>query len=911
VTIADARKKLIEVALPLDEINVACKADKDRKTGTIRNLHKWFAPMPLPAWRALLFAALVDDPEDDERRAYFLDVIKRLVANGADLPDDDTVEEARKIIATQFPDGVPTVMDPFCGGGSTLVEAQRLGLPTYGADLNPVPVLITRTLTELLPNVFGRQPLHPDGKVSAGTRIGGLNGSAGDSALFDSAIVGRVYSGYGGLARDITHYAERIQHQASVQLKAYYPSPPGEIPTAWLWARTATCPSPVCGVETVLATSLWLAKRPGDRAWIQPRKLDNGSVDLDIVTGQVDGDAPVPPKTGRGANFTCLGCGSLIDEKTIIEQGRGGQLGLRLMAVAFQSKGRKGYRRPQPEDIQAALEIASVPDFPRIYLPDNPRWFSGPRFGFDTQESLYTPRQLVTLDTLAGLVASTYEDVLRDGGDAEWAQAIVSVLGLVLGKAAGYGSTQTRIAQGDGGSNRTNAVFARHDLPLNWDFPEINLLGSDSANWLQITETACRAVLQAPTGVGRAFRADAREAPLPTLGLVATDPPYFDAIGYADLSDFFYVWHRRALKDRHPDLYGTVATPKLNELTAIPSHHGGDKEIARRYFINGFTETFIHLQRYLGPGLPMLVVYASKEQAGGREEETRWSSILTAIMNADLEITGTWPIHGVRGSRMIGIGTNAVASYVVMVCRPRPTTAGTCSLADFNRALRRELRPAVHGFQAAGILPVDLAQAAMGPGMQVYSRYRQVLDQSGDRVPIEQALRLINSALGEVLDEQEGELDPHSRFAVAWWEKHGWDVAAFGEADQLARPQGISVDDVTRAEVAHYPRPGFVALLGSGGLNRAWKPSTDTRPTAWEAVHHLADRLISGGGALEAGRLMAELGTFRDPAQALVYRLHDIAAKKGRTKDQERYNALIGSWSDLLAVAATEKDGLF
>jgi putative DNA methylase len=193
--------------------------------------------------------------------------------------------------------------------------------------------------------------------------------------------------------------------------------------------------------------------------------------------------------------------------------------------------------------------------------------------------------------------------------------------------------------------------------------------------------------------------------------------------------------------------------------------------------------------------------------------------------------------------------------------------------------------------------------------MQIYSRYREVVGQSGEKVPVEQALRLINSALGEVLDEQEGELDPDSRFAVTWWEKHGWEPATFGEADQLARPQGISVDDLIRAGVATYPKPRFVGLLGAGDMDRGWKPSTDTRPTAWEALHHLADRLIDGGGELEAGRLMGELAVLRDPAQALVYRLYDIAAKKGRTKDQERYNALIGSWANLLVVAGQKRDG--
>ncbi len=446
---------------------------------------------------------------------------------------------------------------------------------------------------------------------------------------------------------------------------------------------------------------------------------------------------------------------------------------------------------------------------------------------------------------------------------------------------------------------------------MTWDFYEGYVFGDIGPSWSNSTTSVLRTLKNVVPGAeGRAILADARLAEAPRAALVATDPPYFDAIGYADLSDYFYVWHRRALKDVHPDLYRTIATPKAGELTAIAGRHG-NRDAARDYFIHGFTDTFRNLRKRSEVSLPILVVYASKEQKGGVGEESRWSSILTAMIAADLEITGTWPILGTTDRRMLGQNSNTVATYVVMVCRSRPVTAATCSLADFNRALRRELRPAVNGFQAAGILPVDLAQAAMGPGMQVFSRCRQVLDQSGAQVTVEQALKLINAALDEVLDEQQGELDPYSRFAVAWWERHGWEAAAFGLADQLARPQGLAVDDIKRAGVAKYPRPGFVALLGAGDLSRDWRPGTDSRPTAWEAVHHLADRLIDGGGAVEAGRLMGALGTRRDSAQALVYRLHAIAARKGRAKDQERYNALIGSWSDLIAISATEKDGLF
>jgi putative DNA methylase len=582
-----------------------------------------------------------------------------------------------------------------------------------------------------------------------------------------------------------------------------------------------------------------------------------------------------------------------------------------MTSVAAEKNGRRIFRCPTDDEVEAARRVPEVADSPMLPLPDNPRWFSGPRFGLTTQADLYTPRQLLALTTFADLVADTHAEVVADGGTRQWADAIATMLGLAIGRLAMSNSSQARVTvQNNGTTTRFNAAFGRNDIPMTWDFAEMEILGPEGT-WLGSLPTVLEALSYVAHGVGTVQRADARSVVSPKPALVATDPPYFDAIGYADLSDYFYIWHRRALRKVHPDLYTTIAAPKSGELTAVPSHHGNNKDVARIYFIEGFTETFRNLQRSLANGLPMLVVYASKEQSGDKQEATRWSSILSAIIAADLEITATWPIHGTRSARLIGIGTNAVATYVVMACRPRLETARTCSLSDFNRALRRELRPAVHDFQAAGILPVDLAQAAMGPGMQVYSRYREILDQSGNRVPVERALQLINAALGEVLDEQAGDLDPYSRFAVAWWEKHSWAAAAFGEADQLARPQGISVDDVVRAEVACYPRPGFVSLLGSGDLNRGWKPSADSRPTAWEAVHHLADRLIDGNGEVEAGRLMSELGRFRDSAQALVYRLHDIAAKKGRTKDQERYNSLIGSWSDLLAIAASQRDGLF
>lgn len=897
MTTTNRKRKLIEVALPLDEINAASKADKGRAHGTLKNLHKWFAPMPVPAWRALLFAALIDDPEDDNKRVYLLDLIKRLVANGADLPDEESLSEARDLIAKQFPEGPPIVHDPFCGGGSTLVEAQRLGLETLASDLNPVPVLITRTLTEVLPRISGGQPLHPD------------RNRASSRALFDADT---PYAHLDGLTCDVIDYASRIRDQAHEALAAHFPLKGArETTAAWLWARTAACPNPACGVETVLTTSWWLSKRKNDLAWIQPR-VENGFVHLDVITGRRHGEAPPSPKSPRGASFQCLACGNPVTEDDLDAQVARGGLGLRMTAVVIEdAKGRRSYREPtETERAQAevSLDGIDVPD--QVPVSDGG---SRNRFGMDTQADLYTARQLVTLDLLATLVAKTHSQVIADGGSEEWATAVTTLLGLGVGRFAQFMSSQARWTVRSNVSSFEGA-FPRNDIPVTWDFYEINPFGEAGPSWTQTFVSTTRSLRNVVgDGRGRAQIGDARETKADRPALVATDPPYFDAIGYADLSDYFYVWHRRALRKVHPDLYPTMATPKDRELTALASHHGNSRQTARDYFIEGFTGTFRNLQSSLADDVPMIVVYASREQKGGTDEQSRWSSILTAIVNADMEITGTWPILGTTDRRMIGQGTNAVATYIAMTCRPRVEDAQAITLAEFNRVLRRELSTGVRNLQAASILPVDLAQAAMGPGMQIYSRYRAVLDQTGNQVAVDNALRLINAALSEVLEEQEGELDPESRFAVRWWEAHGWSAAPFGEADKTARPLGISVDDVLRAKAAQSVG-GKVRLLGDGAMDHNWVPSADSRPTAWEAVHHLAHRLIDRGGELEAARLMAVLGNLQDPAMALVYRLHDIAAKKGRTGDQERYNALINSWAELIKLAgdgSTATEGLF
>ncbi len=557
MTGTNRKRKLIEVALPLEDISRAARADKAVKTGTIRNLHKWFAPMPLPAWRAILFAALVDDPEDDDHRVYLLGLIKRLVENGASLPAPDTLAEATAILTEQFPTGLPTVFDPFCGGGSTLVEAQRLGLSTHGSDLNPVPLLITRTLTETLPAVHGGRAITD----------GGLAQDPDFSALFDAGDA--PDRGYRGLVQDTLQYAAAVKACAAEVLQGCYAITAGEVPIAWVWARTGSCQNPACAIETVLSTSWWLSKRQGDLAWVSPRIVD-GEVALEVVTGQRDGEAPPAPKVGRGASFACLGCASVMTEAQVLQQGKAGGLGLRLVAVIAERDGGRVTRAPWPAEEQAAVSVLPPNDFPHIELPDIPRWFSGPRFGFATQESQYTNRQRFVLCTFADAVAGVHAQVIADGGTKKWADAITTLLGLAVGKMAQYGSTQTFLFTRNGPS-AAKAAFGRADLPMMWDFVETYPFGTSIGSWDTLVANMLRALPFVPAGTGTTSRGDARTATSTgEFSVVATDPPYFDAIGYADLSDFFYVWHRRALRAVHPDLYGTIAAPKFGELTAIP-----------------------------------------------------------------------------------------------------------------------------------------------------------------------------------------------------------------------------------------------------------------------------------------------------------------------------------------------------
>lgn len=874
------RRKLIEVALPVTDISLASIADKNRKVGTIKNIHKWFAPMPSPAMRALIFAALMDDPGDDAARAELLNLVKQLVPETGTAPPEPVLRKARDHIRAANGD-LPAVFDPFSGGGSTLVEAGRLGLPTVGSDLNPVAALITRTLTELLPPLAQVQTLSCD-----------------DS----SRLADRPFE---GLADDVRHYGRQVENAVRDRIDSAYPAPPRGKPVAWLWARTVPCPNPGCPITVPLLSSAVLSRQPGREATAEA--VVGGDV-VRFVIHHGRGAPDRPTKVKGRARFACPACGAGLGEKEIRAAGLAGDLGQQLMAVCvdteagrtFLSPGKAGNTAPLPETPE---------DLDEIELGSNTKNFSTGLYGLTHHADIYTPRQLAMLAAFADEVARVPERVRRDGGTEQQARAIATLLGLGVSKLAQSNSTlvrwRTRI-----GPSKAEPAFGTQAMPMLWDFAEPYPFGESVGSWSAQLDSLVDALPSLPDDAppSHITQTDARTAgeQLPEgTALLVTDPPYFGQINYADLSDYFYWWLRRALRGIHPDLFGTITTPKEAELVANPARHSGSVDTARHYFIDGFTKVFTTLRRASRADLPMLVVYAHKQDE--REDDgifsTGWESLLEAVLAAQLAVVGTWPIEAASTTRMIGQSANALSSYVVLACRSRELDAGVTDRRGLITALRAKLPTALRELQQGGIAPVDLAQATIGPGMALFSAYDKVVEPDGSRMPVRKALALINQVLAEVLSEQESDLDSDSRWCVKWFEQRGWDRGDYGDANSLATAYNTSVSGLERAGVLK-ARAGDVALFPPEKLPSGYDPQDDDRATVWELTLHLST-LLHERGLDDAAALMARARgrVDVDAVKELAYLLFSICERKGLTQSAIRFNGLVTSWEDLTAAA--------
>jgi putative DNA methylase len=895
--------KLIEVALPLDVINREAAREKSIRHGHPSTLHLWWARRPLAACRAVLFAQLVDDPsahpdqfptpeaQEIERERLF-DIIRRLVPWEASN-DEKILEEARAEIRRCYPDGPPAIVDPFAGGGSIPLEAQRLGLEAHASDLNPVAVLINKALIEIPPKFANRPPVHPDADPS------GM----------------KSWTGAQGLAEDVRLYGKWMRDEAERRIGHLYPKAKladGREATviAWLWARTVTCPNPACRSRMPLVRSFWLGKKKGKEAWVNPI-ADPVNKRVSFEIGHGPQGPPVEGTVGR-TGATCLVCTSPVPLEHIRSEGRAGRLRAQLMAIVAEGNRQRTYLQPN-DDHEGAAAVGRPADVPETQLPHNPRDLKTPNYGMTHHSDLFTYRQLTALCTFSDLVTEARTRVLADtNGNRHYADAVATYLAFVVGKTSDASSTVCSWHSGTSKETVRN-TFSRQAIPMTWDFAEANIFGSSTGNVDDSIEYEARAVSRLPSGAGYVAQADAASRSFSGL-TVSTDPPYYDNIGYADLADFFYLWLRRSLRSVYPELLSTMLTPKSAELVATPYRFDGSKARAEEHFESGFRTVFRHAAEQSRADTPMTIFYAFKQSetdegddaAGSSNASTGWEKMLQGLVDNRLVITGTWPMRTELGNRMISSGTNALASSIVLVCRARPSLASLTDRRSFVQALKSRLSHDLRMLQSGGVAPVDLAQAAIGPGMAVFSSYAKVVEPNGSSMTVRTALALINQVLDEVSVEQEGEFDEFTRWAVAWFSEYGHDEGQFGRADDLARAKNVSVDGLVRAGVAR-SSAGKVALLSRAELPTDWDPATDTRVTVWEVCQHLIRRLDEGTAA--AGELLANVGGLGDAARDLAYRLFQICESKKWAKEAGPYNALGAEWSELQRFAAAPATG--
>jgi len=942
-----ARKKLIEVAMPLDAINTASAREKSIRHGHPSTLHLWWARRPLAACRAVLFGQLVDDPsswpdlypteaDQDRERQRLFEVIEnmgtwensndekvidsarleiarsvarnRMADDDGDIRDGDVLVDGVKpeVVNAYLAEVAPPVHDPFAGGGSIPLEAQRLGLRAIATDLNPVAVLINKALIEIPPKFAGTPPVNPDSHRKTGMRN---------------------WKGAQGLAEDVRYYGKWMRDEAFKRIGHLYPpvkvteelakGRPDLVPyagqkltvIAWLWARTVASPNPaVGGVHVPLVSSFWLFKKKGKETWAEPVvDVATRTWRFDVRTGQPEDAKAVAAgtKMGRG-DFRCLLSGDPIPATYIRAQGKLGRLGDRLMAIVADG-GRVRLCLPPTDDQERIARVTSPAEAPDTDLPEQALGFRIQNYGMRKHRDLFTNRQLTALDTYCDLALSASKQLTGGAGKqaSDYAEALTTYLALGVSKMADYNS---KLVQWSPSRNQVKTTFTRQALPMVWDFGEVNPFAGAAGDYSVTAAGQARTIERMTLSLepGRVFLSDATRLQSQTQAIFSTDPPYYDNVPYADLSDFFYLWQRHVLQHVYPDIFRTMLVPKAPELVADPFRHGGKRE-AEVFFETGMTEALRCMVETAPDGIPTTIYYAFKqtESDGETTTSTGWETFLAALADAGFSVVGTWPVRTERGGRMRDIGSNALATSVVLVCRKRPDDAPATTRSDFRRLLRQELPKAVKALQKGNIAPVDMAQASIGPGMAIFSRHSKVVEADGSSMTVRTALQMINEALDEYLAEQTGEFGPDTRFAVTWFETRGFEAGPFGDAETLAKARNVSVEGIKQAGILDSVA-GKVRLLKRDELPDDWEPESDPRITIWECTQHLIKRL-EDGGEQAAADLLARLGSRAEPAHDLAYRLYQTCIRKGWAEEARAYNGLGAAWPELARLAAQRK----
>ena len=935
-------KKLIEVALPLKAINEACAREKSIRHGHPSTLHLWWARRPLAAARAVLFAQMVNDPggergyktgltkqQAQDKRDELFRIIEDLV-KWENTNNESVLRRAREKIMESWretcrlnagqpgfnPDVLPACHDPFAGGGAIPLEAQRLGLESYASDLNPVPVMINKAMIEIPPKFAGRAPVGP---IPEGEK-------------YQAPLDG--WKGAAGLAEDVRRYGHWMREEAKKRIGHLYPQVEitqemtadrpdlkpyvGQKLTviAWLWARTVPSPNPsFSDVEVPLVSNYILSKKDGKTAYVQ-HEVSGRKWKFKVCVGAIPKDAEIGTKLrGVGSNFRCVLSGATIDGDYIHDCGWQGKIGSRLMAIACEGNRGRVYIDPLPEH-EVIARKAKPTWRPTGEVP--PRLTGGTcrYYGYDTWDKLFTERQLHLLDVFSDLVKDVRQKVKEDAVEVGWPDDGVSLEN--DGKsAAAYGDaisvylafTLSRVA--DRGScsctwdcspkmEALRNTFGRQAIAMSWDYAEGNPFSSSSGNFLNHVEWIEEAIENFPTDVfGKVRQADAQTQLISANKVISTDPPYYDNIAYADFSDFFYVWLRHNLHGVYPEMFATIATPKEEELVAIAKRHGG-KERAERFFLEGMTRAMRNLAQNAHAAFPVTIYYAFK-QSETSDVGTRnagWETFLSAVLEAGFTITGTWPMRTEMSNRMIGSGANALASSIILVCRKRGESAAEISKREFLKELKEQMPEALRAMQgldglATPVAPVDMAQAAIGPGMEIYSKYKAVLNADGTRMSVHDAIIEINRYL-----DKGDDFDPETQFCRDWFLEHAWGEGPSGEADVLARAKGLSVNDVVSADIL-LSHGGKTGLMHWRDYPEDYDPLKDTHRPVWEVCHHLV-RIHQRHGTGSAGEFLSQVQAQGEAARQLAYVLYTICERKGLADDARVYNELATGWSDIL-----------
>ncbi|MCC9601011.1 DUF1156 domain-containing protein [Stieleria sp. JC731] len=947
-------KKLIEVALPLDAINAASAREKSIRHGHPSTLHLWWARRPLAAARAVIFSQLVHDPEDlwyyqnpgkepnkqvrghwTKSRARLFKIIEDLV-----LWENTTNEEVLNVARAEIrkswaqtcelnndhpqadelfdPDNMPGLHDPFAGGGTIPLEAQRLGLEAYASDLNPVPVLINKSLIEVPQKFEGLRPVNPESHRNRD-------------------LIDKVWSGANGLADDVRYYGEKLRELAeerighlypkvkitkelAVERKSLEPYVGKEVTViAWLWTRTVKSPNPAFSdVEVPLVTSFSLSKKPGKSAYVNP-VISKEGYGFEIQDGETPEELKLGTKTSRGANFRCLMSNTTIEPAYIKKQAVAGKMGVKLMAIVAEGI-RERIFLPPLEDHEVIARSVVRRDERSIHVPlaNDPRNLWCLQYGLDHFDKLFTNRQFETLLTFSDLVGDIKDDVISDAsksmsitdstklsgggnGPVAYGEAVSIYLAFAVDKVAEGSSV---ICSWSPLPTKLHVVstFGRQALPMTWDYAESNVFADSSGNLSRMCKLIANALAtQSPrhSSPSSSKQADAQSVELGGR-FVSTDPPYYDNIGYADLSDYFYVWLRRSLRSVFPDLFATISVPKSEELIATPYRHES-KDAAEHFFLDGMTEAMGNIARKTHPSYPVTIYYAFKQSDTGTSgtASTGWDTFLEAVNRAGLSVTGTWPMRTERAGGFRNKSQNSLASSIILVCRPKGTQADSVSRRDFIRELNATLPKALDAMTRESedlpspVAPVDLSQAVIGPGMAVYSKYSAVLEADGSPMTVRTALQLINRFLAE------DDFDADTQFCLHWFDQCGWDAGVFGEADVLARAKATSVSGLVDAGVLR-SGGGTVQLLRWNDFPADWDPQKDMRIPIWEVLHQLI-RALRQGGESAAGKLLGcgNVQSRAEAARQLAYRLYTLCERKNWPEDARAYNELITSWTNI------------